>query len=367
MIAPTVSVVMSVFNGQQFLREAVESILAQSFDKFEFIVIDDGSTDGSGAILDSYQRSDPRVRIVHQENRGLIESLNRGCGLARCEYIARMDADDIAVRDRLRWQVDFMERHPEVGVLGGAVEFINAAGKSSHVCFTPTEDREIKAALLRDSVIVHPTVLMRKNAFESAGGYRRVVVDAEDYDLWLRIADRFQLANLGTVVLKYRRHPFQVSVRNRRQQALSSLAAQTAALARKNGEPDPLDSVEEITPAVLLRLGVSETIQQANQCRVCLGRIRSLYTAGDYSSALNLSKEVLCSSDWRQAEKWVIADLHLFAARLYWRESRLWRSIFSAGYAMFTWPMTVGRPFKALFRRLRLIVAEGRTGTHPAG
>jgi glycosyltransferase involved in cell wall biosynthesis len=365
MIAPTVSVVMSVFNGRQFLREAMESILDQSFREFEFIVIDDGSTDGSGAVLDSYQRSDPRVRILHQENRGLIESLNRGCRLARCEYIARMDADDIAIRDRLRWQVDFMEKHPEVGVLGGAVEFINAVGKSTHVCFTPTEDSEIKSSLLRDCVIVHPTVLMRKDAFELAGGYRRVVVEAEDYDLWLRIADCFQLANLGTVVLKYRHHPFQISVRNRRQQALSSLAAQTAVMARRNGEPDPLDSVEEITPAVLVRLGVSEAVQQANLCRICLGRIGSMYDAGEYSSALNLTTEILRSPDWRHAEKWVIADLYLFAARLYWREGKLWRSIFATGYAIITRPITLGRPFKALLRWLRPLFAQPRTGTHP--
>ena len=130
MSSPIVSVVMSVLNGERFLREAVESILDQSLREFEFIIINDGSTDFSGSILDSYQHKDPRLRVVHQENMGLVESLNRGCGLARGKYIARMDADDIAIQDRLRWQADFMETHPEVGVVGGAVEVIDTTGRS---------------------------------------------------------------------------------------------------------------------------------------------------------------------------------------------------------------------------------------------
>jgi glycosyltransferase involved in cell wall biosynthesis len=365
MITPTVSVVMSVLNGERFLAEALESILEQTFRDFEFIIVNDGSTDCTAAMLEGYRKVDSRVCVYHQENRGLVESLNLGCGLARGEYIARMDADDISVRDRLLWQVDFMNKNPNVGVLGGAVEFINAVGESSTICFTPTEDRKIQSALLHDCVIVHPTVLMRKRAFASSGGYRKVVVDAEDYDLWLRIADRFQLANLGKVVLKYRHHPHQVSVRKRRQQALSCLAAQGAASARRKGQPDPLDAVEEITAAVLARLGISEAMQEANLCRIYLGRIRSMYFAGEYSSALNLSMEVLRSPDWRHAEKWVIADLHFIAARLYWREHRFWRGIITAGYAIVTRPMTLGRPLKSLFQWLRLVGAQTRTGASP--
>ena len=116
MVSPIVSVVMSVYNGERFLREAVGSILDQSFRKFEFIVINDGSTDFTGAMLDSYQEQDLRMHVYHQENRGLVESLNRGCALAQGKYIARMDADDISVINRLMWQVEFMEKHPEVTV-----------------------------------------------------------------------------------------------------------------------------------------------------------------------------------------------------------------------------------------------------------
>jgi hypothetical protein len=349
---PRVSVVMSVLNGERFLREAVESILDQSFQEFEFIIINDGSTDHTGEILDGYQRTDPRVRVYHQENRGLVESLNRASFLAQGKYIARMDADDVAVKDRLIWQVNFLERHPEVAVVGGAFESIDMIGKASGTCFFPTRDREIKSALNDECVLVHPTVLMRKDAFVSAGAYRKVVVDAEDYDLWLRMADHFQMANLGVVVLKRRHHPYQVSVRKCRQQALSFLAAQAAASTRKSGKPDPLSSLEEITPAVLVQLGVSEAIQQANLCRLYLGRIRSMYDAGEYSSALNLTTEILRSPSWTCAEKWVIADVHLTVGRLYWRQRRVWRGILNTGYAGIRRPMILGRPIKAMFRWL---------------
>src|SRR4030042_1971241 len=102
---------MSVYNGEKYLKEAVESILNQTFRDFEFIIINDGSTDGTGAILASYQQKDARIRIYNQENQGLIASLNRGCQLARGEYIARMDADDISLPQRLQRQLDYMEAH----------------------------------------------------------------------------------------------------------------------------------------------------------------------------------------------------------------------------------------------------------------
>lgn len=170
MTTPIVSVVMSVFNGERFLREAVESILDQSFTDFEFIVVDDGSTDGSASILDSYQSYDARVKVHHHEHGGLIKSLNRGCSLAQAKYIARMDADDVASKDRLSWQVDFMEAHPEIGVLGGAVEWIDAMGKSLLTQRHPAEDRQIKAALLHGCALWHPTVLFAERSLSGRAG-----------------------------------------------------------------------------------------------------------------------------------------------------------------------------------------------------
>jgi len=354
MNTPAVSVVMSVFNGERFLPEAVESILRQSFDDLEFIIIDDGSSDESGSILDYYQRSDPRVRVYHQENRGLIESLNRGCGLARGTYIARMDADDIAVRDRLMWQVRFMDTNPEVAVLGGAVEFIDQSGRVLNVARRPLHDRELQRVLLDSSIVWHPSVLIRKSALIRVGGYRNVA-HAEDFDLWLRIAEHFQLANLPEVLLKYRIHPGQISVASCKKQALGAAAARAAALARKSGNEDPLDSVAEITPAVLARLGVSEAIQQTTLARGCLASVRNMYLAGEYALALDIL-EILRSSELKHAEIWTIADLRLCAAKLYWRKKRYARSTLTAVHAVITWPIMLGRPLKPLLSRFSAMV-----------
>ncbi len=267
---------MSVFNGEQFLAEAMDSILDQTFQDFEFIAIDDGSTDGSAAILDSYQKKDSRLRVYHQENRGLIESLNRGCSIARAKYIARMDADDIATRDPLQLQIDFMEQHPEVGLLGGAIEYIDGQGRVFRTYRHPISDLDIRAALARaEGSFCHPATVMRSDVLRATGGYRSNFLDAEDYDLWLRIAKRSQVVNLEGVVLKYRIHPGQVSQRKLRQQGLSILAAHESALSDGNSKWDTLGSDCVITPEVIARLGVS----QATLERVLISRYRdSIWT-----------------------------------------------------------------------------------------
>jgi glycosyltransferase involved in cell wall biosynthesis len=347
-----VSVVMSVFNGQRFLREAVESILQQSLREFEFIIVDDGSTDQSAAILDSYQAEDPRVRVYHKENSGLIESLNQGCRLAQSKYIARMDADDIAHQDRLKWQVAFMDAHPEIGVLGGAVEWIDASGKSLGTHRYPAEDQQIKTTLLEGSALWHPTVVLRREAFVLAGGYRSVVVDAEDYDLWLRIADRFQLANLEAVVLKYRIHPAQVSIRKIAQQTLSMLGAQVAGSSRRNGLPDPLSSVKAITCEVLAVLGVTKARQQNRLASYSRDWVRNMYEAGEYSAALQAALDIL-RSDLEYADRKVIADLYLIVAKLFWKQKRFAKSLLAIGRAIIMWPAVAARLPQAAFRRLR--------------
>jgi glycosyltransferase involved in cell wall biosynthesis len=352
MSSPIVSVVMSVLNGERFVCEAVESILNQSFREFEFIVINDGSTDSTGATLDSYQRKDPRLRVVHQENRGLVESLNRGCGLARGKYIARMDADDIAIRDRLMWQVDFMERHPKVGVVGGAIEFIDVTGKCLKVSVNPIEDRDIRLALLQGCPFSHPSVLMRRDIFAAVGGYRKAFVDAEDLDLWFRLAERCLLANLEAVLVKYRLHPCQITVRKFRKGALSSLAAHTAAKFRREGNLDPLDNGVEITPEVLAGIGVSEAMQQVSVARRYWWGIRTMYESGEYAAALTFLRDLFESSEWKGAERWVMADVLFLAARLYWSQRRFAKSIVTASQAVITRPKMLGRPLKPLVRWL---------------
>jgi len=352
MATPTVSVVMSVFNGERFLQEAVESILHQSFREFEFIIIDDGSTDDSASILDSYQTYDARVKVHHKEHSGLIESLNQSCGLAQCKYIARMDADDIASKDRLNRQVAFMDAHPEIGVLGGAVEWIDASGNSLGTHRYPAEDRQIKATLLEGCALWHPTVVFRREAFILAGGYRSVAVDAEDYDLWLRIADRCQLANLEAVVLKYRIHPSQVSMRKTAQQALGILAVQVAASSRRNGLPDPLNSIETVSSEVLAALGVSKAKQQNKLASYRRDWVRKMCMAGEGPAALKAALEIL-QTDLQYVERKVIADLYFIVAKLNWGQGRFGKSLLAFSHAILTWPAVSARLLGTVFRRLR--------------
>lgn len=352
---PLVSVVMVVCNVDRFLAESIESILGQTLRDFEFIIVDFGSTDKSEAIASSYAAKDNRIKLHKIPHCGLAEARNAGCFLAEGRYIAIMDADDIAVKERLMWQVDFMEKHPEVGVLGGVVEWVDVLGRSLLVTHQPIGNREIQSVLSNDNPLWQPTVLVRSEAFRSVGGYRAIFAQSEDYDLWLRIAERFQIANLEQVVLKYRIHPYQVTLRKRREQVLCALAAQAAAMSRRNGSPDPLNSVEKITPTVLASLGISEVTQQSALAMGYLGCIRNMWMAGEDSGGLNAANEILQSSDLEYAETWVIAELRCLAARFYWRQKRFLRSIMTAGHAVMTRPILVGRPLKPLLQWLGLI------------
>ena len=357
MTKPTVSVVMSVFNGDRFLREAIDSILNQSFGGFEFVIIDDGSNDSSASILDDYQGRDVRTKVYHQPHKGLIESLNRGCRLAQGKYIARMDADDVASRDRLMVQIDFMEAHPQVGVLGGAVEWINAEGRPLGIYRNPAEDRQIRAELLYRCAFWHPTVMLREHVFRCTGGYRTAAVDAEDYDLWLRIADHFQLANLEDIVLKYRIHPQQVSMRKRTQQTLGILAAQRSAALRQKGQEDVFDSAEIITPELLAELGVEESTYERALVSDSRRWIRQMNLAGETSVALNTAVELL-RGNWTHVEEWQIADLRLTIAGLHWKRGEYSQCIRSAVQAARMRPKVLGRPLRPWLQKLGLIQAD---------
>ncbi len=352
MTDPTVSVVMSVYNGKMFLLESINSILSQSFSDFEFIIIDDGSTDGSSELLDSYSHRDRRVRIIHQANCGLSDALNRGASIARGKYIARMDADDISMNDRLSRQVDALEKHPDIGVIGGAIEIIDSRNNIFGVRRFPTSDHMIRMDLFSGScALSHPTVMMRTEVFMRVGGYRGIVVDAEDYDLWLRIAEHSKLANLKAPVLKYRSHLGQVSVQKFRRQALSTLAAIAAAEVRRSGDFDPLDHAVEIDSSVFEQLGQDYTSQCAAIARGYRACISSMTEAGEYGAAIKLMEEFLYSSECAYAPKSVSGDLFLSRSHLYWHTRDYGKSIGSAVKALAYNPMMLARPIKRLFAR----------------
>ena len=216
---PKVSVLMPVYNADEFLSEAIESVLNQTFRDFELIVIEDGSTDTSADILRTVR--DPRLRIIDNgTNLGLIRSLNQGIGLARGQYIARMDADDISLPDRFAKQVAFLDGHPEIAVCG---TWFRTIGIHDRIHKHPAKHQDIVEDLLHvGCVIGHPTVMFRKSAVDEIQ-YESAFEHAEDYRLWARLSSRFKLANLPEVCLLYRTHAEQVSESKAAAQRLAAL------------------------------------------------------------------------------------------------------------------------------------------------
>jgi hypothetical protein len=198
---PRVSVVMAVWNEAHYVEKAVESILSQTVWDLELIVVNDGSTDATSDILRRCR--DVRLKVIDQDNTGLWAALNRGLREVRGTLVARMDGDDVTHPRRLQYQLDFLAAHPAVAVVGSACYKIDASGRISSLYVVPTDDQAIKCRLPHYSQFVHPSVLMRREALDRVGGYRRH--EAEDYDLFLRISERFDVANLDRPLHQLRR------------------------------------------------------------------------------------------------------------------------------------------------------------------
>ena len=203
-----ITVLMPVYNAAPFVQCAIDSILSQSYGGFEFLIIDDGSTDDSWQILELAARQDRRIRLLrHETNLGLVPTLNRGLALAQGEYVARMDADDESADGRLAQQLAFLQANPQVGVCGA---WARTFGQRAQAMRYPTDDAGIRAALLFHSPFAHPSVMMRRQPlvdFNLTYDERRRHV--EDYAFWLCWADHTQFANLPAYLLRYRLHPKQ--------------------------------------------------------------------------------------------------------------------------------------------------------------
>ena len=207
---PKVSVVMPAYNAEKYIGEAIESILNQTFADFEFIIIDDGSTDRTKEIILEYD--DPRIVLLENEkNSGIVVSLNKGLDAAVGEYIARMDADDIAVPKRLQIQTEYMEQHPEIGVLGSGIHIFGANIEPYDRVYT-TNAAQLKAELIFNSCVAHPTVMMRRAVLKQGKlYYKSEFAGAEDYCLWWDISKISNIATLPNILLNYRVHSTQIT------------------------------------------------------------------------------------------------------------------------------------------------------------
>ena len=233
---PQITVLLPVHNGEAYLEPAIASVLAQSFEDFELLIINDGSTDRTQSIIDTFQ--DRRIRcIAHQRNRKLIAVLNEGLGLAAAQYVARMDADDVCHPQRLELQYRFLRSHPEVGVLGSAVRLIGGDRKAGLVYRFPEQHEAIVWAMAFLCPLAHPSVMMRRDVVLAAGSYSSWALHAEDYDLWERLSHRTRFANLPEPLLALRRHGASVTVREALQHASTAAAISARCLSSHVARP----------------------------------------------------------------------------------------------------------------------------------
>ena len=202
---PLVSVVMPVYNSEKYVSEAIESVLCQAFRDFEFIIVNDCSTDGSLAILQKWARKDRRIVLLeNRHNLGISESRNAGLARAKGKLIMNMDHDDVCHLDRMRLQSQYLNQHPDVGIVGSDIDVMDGNGKLLGARHFPQDDPSIREMLLRASPFTHPATMVRRQAYEIAGNYNKEFEPADDYELYFRIGKSFKFGNLPAHLLKHR-------------------------------------------------------------------------------------------------------------------------------------------------------------------
>lgn len=258
---------MSVYNGEKYLREAIDSILSQTFKDFEFLIINDGSTDSSRDIILSY--NDPRIRLIDNEkNTGLTRSLNKGLTLAKGEYIARMDADDISTPDRLDKQVAYMDSHPKKALLGGSAIVIDSKGNTMTRWHRPAEPELLRWLLLFDNPFIHSAAMLRSTVLQKNRlSYDYTLSHAQDYDLWQKISQFSSVANLADVVIYRREHEENISARNNQEQKKTRLMVISRGISKLLGYSTGDENVAQIS-----RIAVGQTLTSVEELEV-VGRL----------------------------------------------------------------------------------------------
>jgi len=218
-MTPRVSVVMAVHNGGAYLREAIESILAQTWRDFEYIIIDDASTDDSREVINTYRKADARIRLIsNPSNLGLTRSLNVGLKNSLGEYVARQDADDVSLPNRLRRQVEWLDTNSSIGLLGTGYHVIDTQGEVIATERLPCSDVVLRWTSLFHNPLCHTSVMARRVLLNSVGGYDEQWRYGQDYELWTRMLDVSRVGNLNAVLVSYRSHPHAVSAQQARMQ-----------------------------------------------------------------------------------------------------------------------------------------------------
>jgi glycosyltransferase involved in cell wall biosynthesis len=303
---------MPAYNAAAYLDEAVSSILGQTFRDFEFIIIDDGSTDATASILKRHAELDSRIRLYHQKNQGMISVLNRGCRLARGQYVARMDADDVSFPRRLEKQLEYIERHQQIGILGTWIHNMDENGSVKGTWRPPTHPKMLRWTHFFGVCVSHSSVLMRREVLEQLDFYRTDAVHGEDVDLWLRASAITEFGNVPEVLNKYR--VWNASTHQRGLQLRSEAHVQLLASYIKNFlKTDP--PVEAV--AGLRQTRVGPPPESSKQISLTAALIEELYE--NFVNKNNLSSEEHRDISWDAAKR--IASLALQASRFDTRTS----------------------------------------------
>ena len=284
--SPLISVCLPVYNVERYVAEAVESILGQTLADFEFLILDDGSTDGSLEILRRYADRDPRIRLTSQPNKGLVASLNELIDLARGEFIARMDGDDISSPERFRRQVNYLRAHPECVLVGSRVRLIDPEGDPLCDWCTIQEHEALESTFLRAelvTVVSHPAIMMRRDAVLAIGKYRPFEV-IEDVNLFLRLSENGRIANVPEALLKYRIHASNISKTPSYHEAINRVFGQIVQDARRRRNLPELPIPSRPTP-----IAVSPTAERAKWAWWALN-------SGHVSTARKHARRILVNS-----------------------------------------------------------------------
>lgn len=327
MKTPRVSVVMPVYNGERYVRAAIDSILTQSFRDFELVIINDGSTDGSAQVIESY-RDSRIVYVCNPENTGLASVRNKGLDIARGEYIAWLDCDDISLPDRLKMQVDLLDANPLIGLCGTWVKTID--GTTEDIWQYPTNPEFIRARMLFDDPLATSSIMMRADCVRERG--LRFNLDhppAEDYELWERISQHWRATNIPEVLTLYRIHPMQTSVTKAQMQKDSVWAIQNRLLMQLGIEASPEETLLHLDIGVGWRF--LPEIERLRASERWLMRIEEANRERGIFPEVGLRKVL--------AERWMLvagalSSKGLIAWSVYhrsrlsrWTDKRVWRAV----------------------------------------
>lgn len=307
---PKISVIMSVYNGERYLGEAIDSILNQTFTDFEFIIVNDGSTDSSLKIIQGYH--DKRIRVIDNEaNIGLTKSLNKAIKQARGEYIARQDADDISLPNRFEEQLRYFEQHTETVLLGTSIYRIDEQGKVAGRVIARVRPG---GNLLKGNQFTHGSIMFKREAVDRLGGYNELFKYGQDYELWLRTAKHYEVRNLTQVLYKFRFHGERIRSQKGQESALYHLLA--TRLAENDLNEETLEAIKDKgiislypylgkSEKIYFHTAVADMNMRHNNLEAARKEYRKVFTLNPFSISnnVNITLSYLGKGAWTTGHK----------------------------------------------------------------